>query len=48
MKVAIQSKYQWLDVPFDTIEKQIRILLKKGLIEHRGSKKTGGYYPVKQ
>lgn len=35
-----------LDVPFDTIEKQIRILLKKGLIEHRGSKKTGGYYPV--
>lgn len=37
-----------LDVPFDTIEKQIRILLKKGLIEHRGSKKTGGYYPVKQ
>ena len=36
-----------LDVPFDTIEKQIRILLKKGLIEHRGSKKTGGYYPVK-
>lgn len=37
-----------LDVPFDTIEKQIRILLKRGLIEHRGSKKTGGYYPVKQ
>lgn len=37
-----------LDVPFDTIEKQIRILLKKGLIEHRGSKKMGGYYPVKQ
>lgn len=37
-----------LDVPFDTIEKQIRILLKRGLIEHRGSKKTGEYYPVKQ
>ena len=37
-----------LDVPFDTIERQIRILLKKGLIEHRGSKKMGGYYPVKQ
>ena len=35
-----------LDVPFDTIEKQIRILLKTGIIEHRGSKKTGGYYPL--
>ena len=33
-----------LAVPFDTIDKHIRILLKQGLIEHRGSKKTGGYY----
>ncbi|MBR5747453.1 MAG: hypothetical protein IKY01_01560 [Prevotella sp.] len=36
-----------LDVPFDTIDKHIRILLKQGHIEHRGSKKTGGYYVVK-
>ena len=35
-----------LEVPFNTIEKHIRILLKKGLIEHRGSNKTGGYYPL--
>ena len=28
-----------------TIERHIAILIKKGLIEHRDSKKTGGYYP---
>ena len=31
-------------VPFSTIDKHIRVLLKKGVIERRGSKKTGGYY----
>ncbi|MEW9124630.1 MAG: ATP-binding protein [Thermotaleaceae bacterium] len=29
-----------------TIEKQMRVLSNKGLIERRGSKKTGGYYVV--
>ena len=29
-----------------TIERHIAVLRKKGLIEHRGSAKTGGYYPV--
>ena len=33
-----------LGIPFDTIEKHIRVLLKNGEIEHRGSRKTGGYY----
>lgn len=33
-----------LNVPFGTIDKHIRVLLKKRPIEHRGSKKTGGYY----
>ena len=33
-----------LDVPFDTIDKHIRALVKGGFIEHRGSKKTGGYF----
>ena len=33
-----------LEVPFDTIDKHIRVLLKSGLIEH--SAKTGGYYVV--
>jgi ATP-dependent DNA helicase RecG len=31
-------------VPFSTIDKHIRVLLKNGKIERRGSKKTGGYY----
>ena len=29
-----------------TIEKHIALLAKTGLIEHRDSDKTGGYYPV--
>jgi ATP-dependent DNA helicase RecG len=33
-----------LGVPFSTIDKHIRVLLAKGFIERRGSKKTGGYY----
>lgn len=32
--------------PVSTIEKQIRELINKGLIERRGSKKSGGYYAV--
>lgn len=31
-------------IPFSTIDKHVRVLLKVGLIERRGSKKTGGYY----
>ena len=33
-----------LNRPIDTIKKQIGILIKKELIERRGSKKTGGYF----
>lgn len=32
--------------PISTIEKQIRELIGKGLIERRGSKKSGGYYTM--
>lgn len=35
-----------LGVPFDTIDKHIRVLLKLGLIEHLGSKRTGGYHAL--
>ncbi len=35
-----------LGIPFSTVDKHIRVLLKAGLIERRGSKKTGGYYSV--
>jgi ATP-dependent DNA helicase RecG len=30
--------------PLKTLERQIKELIKKSLIEHRGSRKTGGYY----
>ena len=35
-----------LSKPFRTIDKHIHILLDLHLIERRGSKKTGGYYPL--
>ena len=30
--------------PVKTLERQIKVLVEKELIEHRGSKKTGGYF----
>ncbi len=30
--------------PIDTVDKQIKYLVNKGMAERRGSKKTGGYY----
>ena len=33
-----------LQRPIDTVKKQIGTLVKKDLIEHRGSRKTGGYF----
>ncbi|MFH1606751.1 MAG: RNA-binding domain-containing protein [Nanoarchaeota archaeon] len=33
-----------LNRPIDTVDKQIKQLIDKNLIERRGSKKTGGYY----
>ena len=33
-----------LNMPFGTVDRHIRFLLKKNLIERRGSKKTGGYF----
>jgi len=38
---------QKLNIPFSTIDKYTRIFLKNGLIERRGSKKTGGYWLLK-
>ena len=32
------------EIPFGTVDRHIRVLLKRNLIERRGSKKTGGYY----
>ena len=33
-----------LNVPVDTIDKHISVLVNNNMIERRGSKKTGGYY----
>lgn len=35
-----------LGVSFSTIDKHVRVLLAKGFIERRGSKKSGGYYRI--
>ena len=35
-----------LDIPRDTLNKQLRYLTNNHLIERRGSKKTGGYYAI--
>lgn len=32
--------------PIKTVERQIKTLTDKNLIERRGSKKTGGYWPL--
>ena len=37
-----------LSKPFRTIDKHVRVLLQLGLIERRGSKKTGGYFLVRK
>ena len=36
-----------LSKPFRTVDKHVRVLLKLGIIERRGSKKTGGYYLIR-
>ena len=35
-----------LNMPINTIEKHIKVLINKNIIERRGSKKTGGYYTL--
>lgn len=36
-----------LQIPFGSIDRHVRVLLKKGLIVRKGSKKTGGYVILK-
>jgi ATP-dependent DNA helicase RecG len=46
---GIQAKRisEILNRPIKTLERQIKILSEKSLIEHKGSKKTGGYWTSK-
>ena len=32
------------DIPSKSVERHIKVLIARNLIEHRGPKKTGGYY----
>ncbi len=32
------------DIPYKSVERYIKTLKDKGIIERKGSKKTGGYY----
>lgn len=43
LKTQIRQK---LSIPEKTLECHIKILKDAGLVEYRGSKKTGGYYIV--
>ncbi|KAF5032065.1 hypothetical protein DSECCO2_621180 [anaerobic digester metagenome] len=36
-----------LQIPFGSIDRHVRVLLKKGYIVRKGSKKTGGYVILK-
>lgn len=42
--IKIKQAADLLNRPYSTTEKQLDTLRRKGLIEHRGSDKTGGYY----
>ena len=47
---GVQTKeiIEQLKIPLDTLNKHLRFLIKNRFIERRGSKKTGGYWPVIQ
>ncbi len=35
-------------IPSKSVDRHIKVLIERGLIEHRGSKKTGGYFVVSE
>ena len=45
--VKVKEISEKLERPIDTLDKQIKKLVDKNLIERRGSKKTGGYWRIK-
>lgn len=44
--IKVKTLSEELNIPIDTLDRYIKIFVKKNLVEHRGSKKTGGYYIV--
>ena len=47
-KVNLGNVKSVVEASTSTIERAIAALVKAGKIEHRGSKKTGGYYLVEK
>lgn len=45
--VQAQDIIDRLSIPQDTLNKILKVLTDRDLIERRGSKKTGGYYALK-
>ncbi len=44
--IKVKELSDKLGIPIDTLDRYIRIFVKRNLIERRGSKKTGGYYAL--
>lgn len=44
--IQVKTLKEKTDIPVDTFDRYIRIFVSRGLIERRGSKKTGGYYAI--
>ena len=46
--VQAQEIIDRLSIPRDTLNKILKVLIDRKLIERRGSKKTGGYYVIEK
>lgn len=46
--VQAQEIIDRLSIPLDTLNKILKVLIDRKLIERRGSKKTGGYYVIEK
>lgn len=44
--VSVPKLNEGLNIPSKSFERHIAALIEKGMVEHRGSKKTGGYYAL--
>ena len=42
--MTVQEISEATNIPSKSIERHVSALIARNLIEHRGSKKTGGYY----
>ena len=47
-RVQAQEIIDRLSIPRDTLNKILKVLTDRELIERRGSKKTGGYYVIEK